>query len=75
MIWYFRDADLFMIYTQSDESAYFGYNRKFIIEVQLIIEAVIIKIYIRLWKRAFVSFVYQPLYTIKICLDPTAEMA
>lgn len=64
----------FTIYTKSVESAYFVLNRTLIIVVQLIIEAIIIRIFMKL-KLAFEPFVYQLLYTIKIILDLTAEIA
>lgn len=64
----------FTIYTKSVESAYFVLNRTLIIVVQLIIEAIIIRIFMKL-KLAFEPFVYQLLYTIKFILDLTAEIA
>lgn len=64
----------FLQYTLSVESAYFVLNRTLIIVVQLIIEAIIIRIFMTL-KLAFEPFVYQLLYTIKFILDLTAEIA
>lgn len=52
----------------------FVLNRTLIIVVQLIIEAIIIRIFMKL-KLAFEPFVYQLLYTIKFILDLTAEIA
>lgn len=65
----------FLQYTLSQLRApIFVLNRTLIIVVQLIIEAIIIRIFMKL-KLAFEPFVYQLLYTIKFILDLTAEIA